>query len=108
MGPEGYVGTSAKNWAFGLLFPSFVPALAVFMTVLLVVSVVRRKSPTSSAATISRILIAGAFFVILWLGGIYMFRWMLDSHAYVRIALSGAFVVALLVWFFWPDRSNVK
>lgn len=30
------------------------------------------------------------------LGGIYMFRWMLDTHAYARIALSGAFVVALL------------
>ena len=108
MGPEGYVSTSAKNWAFQLLFPSFVPALAVFITVLLVLSAVRRGSTASSAGSLTRILIAGAFFVILWLGGIYMFRWMLDTHAYARIALSGVFVVALLVWFFWPDRNQVK
>lgn len=97
-----------KTWAFQLLFPSFVPALAVFMTVLLVVSVVRRDSTESSAGSLTRILIGGAFFIILWLGGIYMFRWMLDVHAYARLALSGAFVVGLLVWFFWPDRDRVK
>jgi hypothetical protein len=99
---------SGKNWAFQLLFPSFVPALAVFMTVLLGVSAIRRGSAGSTAGNLTRILIAGAFFVILWLGGIYMFRWMLDTHAYARIALSGAFVVALLVWFFWPDRERVE
>jgi hypothetical protein len=97
-----------KNWAFQILFPSFVPALAVFMTVLLVVSAVRRGSTASSAGNLTRIVIAGAFFVILWLGAIYVFRWMLDTHAYARIALSAAFVVALLVWFFWPDRDQVK
>jgi hypothetical protein len=97
-----------KNWAFQILFPSFVPALAVFMTVLLVVSAVRRRSTAASAGNLTRIVIAGAFFVILWLGAIYVFRWMLDTHAYARIALSAAFVVALLVWFFWPDRDQVK
>ena len=105
MGPEY---ESGKNWAFRLLFPSFVPALAVFITVLLVVSVVRRGSTLSNAGSLTRIVIAGAFFIILWLGGIYIFRWMLDTHAYARIALSGAFVVALLVWFFWPDQNQIK
>lgn len=108
MGPEGYVGTSAKNWPFQLLFPSFVPALAEFMTVLLAVSVMRRKSTTSSAGALSRILIAGPFFVILWFGGTYVFRSIIEIHAYARIALSGVFVVALLVWFFWPDRNKLE
>lgn len=105
MGPDH---VSGKTWAFQILFPSFVPALAVFMTVLLVVSAVRRRSTASGAGSLTRIVIAGAFFVILWVGGIYLFRWMLDTHAYARIALSGAFVVALLVWFFWPDRNQAK
>ena len=105
MGP-GY--ESGKNWAFQLLFPSFVPALAVFMTVLLVVRVMRHGSTSSSGGSLSRILIAGTFFIILWLGAIYVLRWMLESHAYARIALSAAFVVALVVWFFWPDRDKPR
>ena len=41
-------------------------------------------------------------------GGIYVFRSMIEIHAYARIALSGVFVVALLVWFFWPDRNKLE
>ena len=63
---------SAKNWAFQLLFPSFLSALAVFMTVLVAVSLMRRKTTTSTASTLSRILIAGPFLVILWLSGFYV------------------------------------
>jgi hypothetical protein len=90
------------------LLPSLVPALAVFMTVLLVVSVLRHGWSGSRTGRLTRILIAGVYFIVLWLGGIYMFGWMLDTHAYARIALSAAFLVALLVWFFWTDRHRVK
>ena len=97
---------SAKNWAFQLLFPSFLSALAVFMTVLVAVSLMRRKTTTSTASTLSRILIAGPFLVILWLSGFYVFRSMLERHAYERVALAGGFVVALLLWVFRPDGSK--
>jgi len=99
---------SARNWAFQLLFPSFLSALAVFMTVLVAASVMRRKSTTSTAGPLSRILIAAPCLVILWLAGFYVFRSLIEHHAYGRVALAGVFVVALLIWFFLPDRSKLK
>jgi len=83
-------------------------ALAAFMTVLVAVSVIRWKSTTSTTGTFSRILIAGSYCVILWLGGLYLFRSLVYHHAYWRVALSGVFVIVLLLWFFWPDRSKLK
>jgi len=105
---ERGIGLSAKNWAFQLLFPSFVPALAIFVTVLVAVSVIGRKATPPTAGPLSRILIAGPFVAALWLGGFYVLRSMIESNAYGRMGLVGAFVVALLLWLLWPDRSRIK
>jgi hypothetical protein len=64
---QGWLALSAKNWAFQVLFPSFVPALAIFVTVLIGVAMMRRNSTPPTADPLSRILIAGPFVVALWL-----------------------------------------
>ncbi len=97
---------SGKTWAFNLVFPSFLSALAAFMTVLVAVSVMRRKTTTSTASSLSRILIAGPCLVILWLSGFWVLRSMIERHAYGEVALAGVFLVALLLWVFRPDRSK--
>ena len=89
-----------------LLLPSFLPALAVFMTVLVAVSMIRRKTSTSTTSTVSRILIGGPCLVILWLGGFYALRSLIERHAYEQFALVGIFVVVLVLWVFWPDESD--
>ena len=104
----GYGSWYWRTWAYQLLFPSFFVSLAAFMTVLLVVAVVRHDAAQSSGGWLTRILIASTFCVFLWVGAIYIFVWMVDTHAYARMALSGMFVAALLVWFFWPDRDQIK
>jgi hypothetical protein len=105
---QGWLALSAKNWAFQVLFPSFVPALAIFVTVLIGVAMMRRNSTPPTADPLSRILIAGPFVVALWLGGFYVLRSMIETKAYWRLSLVGAFVVALLVEFFWPEESRTK
>jgi CDP-diglyceride synthetase len=78
------------------------------MAILIAVSAMRRKSTASTAGPFSRVLIVAPCFVILCLGGFYMFRSMIERHVYWRVALSGVFVVVLLLWVFWPDRSKLK
>jgi hypothetical protein len=89
---QGWLALSAKNWAFQVLFPSFVPALAIFVTVLIGVAMMRRNStpPTADPDPLSRILIAGPFVVALWLGGFYVLRSMIETKAYRRLSLVGA------------------
>lgn len=76
------------------------------MTVLVAVSLLRRKTSTPTASPLSRILIAGPCLVVLWLGGFYALRLLIERQAYERLALVGVFVVALLLWVFWPDGTN--
>jgi hypothetical protein len=97
---------SAKNQAFQIVFPSFLASIAVFLAVLVGVSIVRRRKTPSTTSTLSRILIAGPCLVVLWLAGFFVLRSMMERHAYREVALAGIFVVALLLWVLRSDSSK--
>lgn len=97
---------SAKNQAFQIVFPSFLASIAVFLAVLVGVSIVRRRKTPSTTSTLSRILIAGPCLVVLWLVGFFVLRSMMERHAYREVSLR-AFSL-LLFCFGCSDRTRVS